>query len=179
MVELSLWNEPKRFAFIALCAGLVITQILFFSELFLALKANSWSTTGYAMLGVAAATVISALLIPALLWQRFGREVIELDPVRLRIYHDYRLFRRIRLERNYRQFEVQIWTDLVQSGTLPQKQSASGQSRGRLLLILDKERVRTRVSMNRMELEAAANLLERFRQLHRTPGSNLYVVNNN
>lgn len=137
----------------------------------------------FAVMGSAAGFALALRwLVPALLWNRLGREMLQIDPVQLRIYHDYRLFRVLKLERRYQNLDAVIWTDLGGQTTWPQASPALSDTRHRrgwLMLEVDRERILTRVPLSVHDLEEGVLLLQRFTRQHTGPGRNLFVVHNN
>ncbi len=182
-LELSLWQQRRKNIFLSLSLVLLASQITLFTAAFHARHVSGWLSLTYLGLAFTLLAFGFLMLIPAMLWQRFGREIIELDPGHIRIYHDYRIFRILKVERSYREMQAQMFTDLGRRVDMARRwkpdNAVSSPSVGWLVISLDQERVRTRVALPRNELEEAVVLLDRYSQRHSGPGRNLYVVSNN
>ena len=113
------------------------------------------------------------------LWHRFGREVIQVDLLSIRVYQDFRIFRRLLLERRYQNLDAHIWTDLGRATFWPSQAVINHQSKGWLVLVIDQEQVRTRIALPQKELEEAVGLLQRFRRRFSDPRQKLFIVHQN
>jgi hypothetical protein len=181
-VEISLWPEPQKgYVFGLVAAGLAALALVlvFWYE---AMSERGTQTLIAAMLSAAGFALVLRWLVPALLWNRYGREMVQIDPVTLRIYHDFRLFRVLKLERRYRELNAVIWTDLGRQPTWLHgalSHADARQRNGWLLLETERERILTRVPLSVKDLEEGVLLLQRFTRQHTGPGKNLFVVHNN
>ncbi|GEM_PF-1136651 len=181
-VEISLWPAPQKSRVYGLLAAGLAVLMSVFAAWYTALQQPGVEALPGAVLVAIASALALRWLAPTLLWNRFGREVLHVDPVQLRIYHDYRLFRVLKVERRYQQLEAVIWTDLGRETAWFQRSSEHfdvRQREGCLLLKVDRERILSRVPMAVQDLEEAVLLLERFTQRRTGPGRGLFVVHNN
>lgn len=187
-VELTLWQQPGIFARLFPYAGLGIALACLFCFLVeggsdpaatagTTLTKATRDTTGWILWrsgwspALGWAGLLWVLAVPNWLWQRFGRERIVLDAQKLRIEHDYRLFRLVRWQRRYRQLEAFYQTDLGQRSEWAATAWKGHRAAGRLVLEIDRERVQSRVGLDGAALEEAAGLLNRFcRRQHTLPG---------
>jgi hypothetical protein len=181
-VEISLWPEPQKgYVFGLVAAGLAALALVlvFWYE---AMSERGTQALVAAMLAAAGFALVLRWLVPALLWNRYGREMLQIDPVTVRIYHDYRLFRVLKVERRYQELNAVIWTDLGRQPTWLERSATHADSRHRsgwLMLEVDRERILTRVPLSVQDLEEGVLLLQRFTRQHTGPGKNLFVVHNN
>lgn len=164
-LDLSLWpRRPLAGGIAMLVAGLLAVDGV-------AVGLAGWvggTPPPHRFIGLTALSLaVLGLLAPAALWQRFGRERILVEPGRLRIVHDYRLFRRVRFDRRFRELEASSWADL------------ENPDRGWLLLRVDRERVRARVLLDRPVLVEATGVIQRFVETLPGQGRTLYVVHHN
>ncbi len=174
-LELSLWpHRPAWMGIAMLVSGLLAIDGLAVGLAgWLAAATASGSAMGLAApplryaLVLAISVGILATLIPAVLWQRFGCERVIIQPGRLRIEHDFRLFKRVRLERRFVRLEAATWTDLERN------------ERGWLLLKLDEDRIRTRVALERPVLTEAVSVVQSFVDAWPGQDSPLYAVHHN
>ena len=181
-VEISLWPAPQKGYVYGLIAAGLAALVLVLVLWYTALSIRGTQGLVAAMLAAAGFALALRWLVPALLWNRLGREMLQIDPVQVRIYHDYRLFRVLKLERRYQSLDAVIWTDLGRQTAWPQASPALSDARHRsgwLMLEVDRERILTRVPLSVQDLEEGVLLLQRFIRQHTGPGRNLFVVHNN
>lgn len=181
-VEISLWPAPQKGYVYGLIAAALAAVALVFLAWYAALSVRGTQGLVAAMLPAAGFALAMRWLVPTLLWNRLGREMLQIDPVTVRIYHDYRLFRVLKVERRYRELNAVIWTDLGRQTAWLERSPARSDVHPRsgwLMLEVDRERILTRVSLSVQDLEEGVLLLQRFTRQHTGPGRNLFVVHNN
>lgn len=174
-LEMTLWpHKPAWIGIAMLVSGLLAIDGLAVGLAgWLAAASSAGSAMGIAAPPMRYAVVllisigILATLVPAVLWQRFGCERVIIQPGRIRIEHDYRLFKKVRLDRRFVHLEAATWTDLERN------------ERGWLLLKMDEDRVRTRIALDRPVLTEAVSVVQSFVDAWPGQDSPLYAVHHN